>query len=74
MMSKPAVKSALEEMALPTPPEEVPTTLAGEEMLNEDNISTLAYQLWEERGRPDGDPELDWYEAERQLRMRNGAR
>jgi hypothetical protein len=73
-MSKPAVKSALEDMCIPAPPEEVPTTLSAEGMSNEDHISTLAYQLWEERGRPDGDPELDWYEAERQLRMGNGPR
>ena len=71
-MSQSAVKSALESMLVP--PEEVPTTPSAKEMLNEDNISTLAYQLWEERGRPYDDPELDWYEAERQLSMRNGAR
>ena len=27
----------------------------------------LAYQLWEERGRPSGSSEEDWFEAERQL-------
>lgn len=27
----------------------------------------LAYRLWEERGRPVGRPEEDWYEAERRL-------
>ncbi len=30
-------------------------------------IAELAYQLWQQRGRPDGDPEQDWYEAERLL-------
>jgi hypothetical protein len=28
----------------------------------------LAYRLWEERGRPHGRPEEDWFEAERRLR------
>ena len=28
----------------------------------------LAYRLWEERGRPVGRPDEDWYEAERRLR------
>lgn len=27
----------------------------------------LAYRLWEERGRPVGRPDEDWYEAERRL-------
>ena len=28
----------------------------------------LAYRLWEERGRPVGRPDDDWFEAERRLR------
>lgn len=28
----------------------------------------LAYRLWEERGKPDGRAEEDWFEAERRLR------
>jgi hypothetical protein len=27
----------------------------------------LAYQLWEQRGRPFGSPELDWFAAEKAL-------
>jgi len=34
---------------------------------NED-IAVLAYNLWENRGRPMGSPDLDWFEAERQIR------
>ena len=34
-------------------------------------IETLAYALWQERGEPlDGSSENDWIEAERLLRMR----
>jgi Protein of unknown function (DUF2934) len=39
-----------------------------------DAIAKLAYQLWEERGRPLGSAEGDWYEAERQLlQLQSGA-
>jgi hypothetical protein len=35
-------------------------------------IETLAYALWQERGEPlDGSAEQDWIEAERMLRMRS---
>jgi len=30
-------------------------------------VAKLAYQLWEERGRPLGSPEVDWFAAERAL-------
>jgi hypothetical protein len=30
-----------------------------------DEIRQLAYRLWEERGRPDGSEQEDWYEAEK---------
>jgi len=28
-----------------------------------DRVAVLAYQLWQERGCPDGSPEIDWFEA-----------
>lgn len=31
------------------------------------DIAVLAFQLWQDRGAPEGSPEKDWYEAERQL-------
>src|SRR5277367_4608150 len=33
-------------------------------------IEALAYELWEARGRPDGSPEEDWFQAAEQLRSR----
>jgi Protein of unknown function (DUF2934) len=30
-----------------------------------DFVAKLAYKLWEERGRPFGSPEVDWFAAER---------
>jgi hypothetical protein len=30
-------------------------------------VAKLAYRLWEERGRPFGSPEVDWFAAERAM-------
>jgi hypothetical protein len=35
---------------------------------DEDTIRKIAHDLWERRGAPIGSPDLDWIEAERQLR------
>ena len=32
------------------------------------DLASLAYALWEQRGCPFGSPEADWLEAEKQLR------
>jgi hypothetical protein len=32
-----------------------------------EDVTKLAYRLWEERGRPMGSPEVDWYRAEREV-------
>ena len=34
-------------------------------------ITRLAYELWERRGRPLGSPEIDWYAAESALGVRD---
>jgi hypothetical protein len=34
-----------------------------------DEISTRAYQRWHQRGCPDGSPEVDWREAEEELKL-----
>jgi hypothetical protein len=36
--------------------------------LNQETIAELAYRLWEDRGRPHGSPEYDWFLAEELLR------
>ena len=38
---------------------------------DEREIADLAYQRWVERGCPQGSPEEDWFEAERELLSRN---
>jgi|HubBroStandDraft_6_1064221.scaffolds.fasta_scaffold4710964_1 hypothetical protein len=35
---------------------------------NHDEIARLAYRFWEERGRPHGSSEADWYRAVDALR------
>jgi Protein of unknown function (DUF2934) len=34
-----------------------------------EEIATLAYALWEGRGCPEGSPEVDWFEAEQELKI-----
>lgn len=34
---------------------------------DQQTIRELAYRLWEQRGRPEGCPDDDWFAAERQL-------
>ncbi len=35
--------------------------------LNRAKIAARAHELWELRGKPAGSPEVDWYQAEREL-------
>lgn len=32
--------------------------------LHYDEIEKLAYQFWEQRGRPVGSPDVDWFQAQ----------
>jgi hypothetical protein len=70
-MSKPAVSTAFENVSPLTLPEAGVGAPSMEEAANNNEIATLAYRLWEERRRPEGDPERDWCEAERRLAMRD---
>jgi hypothetical protein len=35
---------------------------------NQAKVASLAYALWVERGCPEGSPDVDWLEAEEELR------
>ena len=48
-----------------------PNTTTDLPQASTEDIARLAYLLWEERGRPIGSAEVDWIEAERQLRSRS---
>jgi hypothetical protein len=38
-----------------------------------EEITALAYSLWEVRGCPEGSPEEDWFNAERALKEQQSA-
>jgi hypothetical protein len=46
---------------------EITAEQIGPKPLGEGEIAVLAYRLWQERGRPIGSPEEDWFNAEKQL-------
>jgi hypothetical protein len=46
-------------------PMELTTDFLGED--RHEFVAKLAYRLWEERGRPFGSPEVDWFAAERDV-------
>jgi hypothetical protein len=54
-MAQPRKKKASPQIKAPVP-------------VDSDAITKLAYELWVGRGRPEGSPEQDWFEAERILR------
>jgi Protein of unknown function (DUF2934) len=37
--------------------------------ISNEDVARRAYSLWEERGRPLGSPEEDWYKAKEELRF-----
>jgi hypothetical protein len=43
------------------------TAESAEPAPTQDEISKLAYTLWQQRGCPNGSPEVDWLEAEEEL-------
>lgn len=46
-------------------PEATRTTPTAESI--HEQIAALAYALWQERGCPEGSPEVDWFAAETKL-------
>lgn len=50
--------------------EEANIQAAAQNTMRED-IASLAYQLWQDRGCPVGSPDEDWYRAEEMVRDRH---
>ena len=46
---------------------ELPETQVTDIASVHDQIAALAYRLWQERGCPEGSPEIDWLDAEQRL-------
>ena len=40
-----------------------------QQSLTHEQIVSLAHALWEQRGCPEGSPEVDWLDAEKELQM-----
>ncbi len=51
-------------------PETAPEAAEGGVQPEPADIARLAHQHWEERGRPLGTPEEDWYRAEKEIKLR----
>lgn len=58
-MSSQATKLTPQSQEVPSPAPEHPTY--------HEQVAILAYQLWQERGSPEGSPEDDWFRAEQEL-------
>lgn len=58
----------------PKPSKQESTTTAAQtesiQNLKPEEIATRSYELWQERGCPIGSPEVDWFQAEEELRNR----
>ena len=48
------------------------TERSASEGVSEDAIAALAYELWQERGCPVGSDQMDWFQAERELKGPTG--
>jgi len=45
----------------------VDTETKSPKLPEDERIAALAYALWEARGYPQGSPEVDWFQAEKEL-------
>src|SRR5690242_2142031 len=59
------------ELSKPASDDSAAALQEGEDRYQE--IQKLAYELWETRGNPVGSPDVDWNEAEQQLKSRRKA-
>ena len=48
------------------------STLEARNQASSADIAAMAYQLWIARGCPEGSPEVDWFQAEENLRRELG--
>jgi hypothetical protein len=51
-------------MELESDHSEVQPTSRADPQSDREDVATLAYRLWQERGCPDGSSQVDWFQAE----------
>ncbi len=73
-MASKAKKSILKSVSTAKEHGESPLLYRKRAQPSQNDITALAYHLWQARGRPEGSPEEDWFHAERELASqgRNG--
>jgi Protein of unknown function (DUF2934) len=47
-----------------------PMPVTANHLPTDDEIARKAYALWEDRGRPSGSPDEDWFRAKDELKMK----
>jgi hypothetical protein len=62
-------KSKMAVVAGPESPQDATQNIISEPR-NQAELSSLAYELWIQRGCPLGSPEVDWFRAEEELKSR----
>ena len=73
-MSKQALKSSTDNAPEPVnAPVELTTESPSPAPANPRDVADVAYRRWLDRGCPQGSPEEDWFEAEREVRSRSGS-
>ena len=65
-----AKKQAQDDDLAGVAPETPPEAVEGGGHSEPGDIASLAHQYWEERGRPLGTPDEDWFRAEKEIKLR----
>jgi len=65
--TKSATPSSKRKAAPPRARPRISSNAVLETMVSENELRMMAYSFWENRGRPIGSPEVDWYKAKEQL-------
>lgn len=68
-MSKHAMKQVRYQQPGGSPPFSRPDQAGPSQALTPDSVAARAYELWRQRGSPEGSPEEDWFRAEGELRQ-----
>jgi len=68
-MSKHAMKQVLYKPPGGSPPFGRPAQEGSRQALSPESVAARAFELWRQRGSPEGSPHVDWLRAEGELRQ-----